>query len=145
MKTFESGDGHIVTRLDAGDDVLKSIQEVCQVEAVDTDAVISGIGTVNRLKIHYLHSDDLDEPTSERNTVIQSENCWEISGISGVIADSQPHLHVTAFDGNRTVAGHLEEGCIVNALGELVIRRIDDLSITRLPNEFNVDVLRSNE
>ncbi|WP_135304904.1 PPC domain-containing DNA-binding protein [Haloarcula amylovorans] len=145
MEAFESDDGHIVVRVDTGDDLLKAIKKVCRDEAIETGAVISGIGTLNRLEIHYLHSENLDESTSDRNTVIQSEECWEISGISGTIADKQPHVHLTAFNGDRTVVGHLEEGCIVNALGEIVIRPIEGLSIIRSPNEFGVNVLRPEE
>ena len=37
---------------------------------------------------------------------------------------------MTAFDGERTVAGHLKEGNEVNAHGEIPIRKFDGSALT---------------
>lgn len=144
METFQADD-HVVVQLETGDDVLASIRAACRETGLETGAVISAIGTLKRLEVHYLHSTDLGVPADERNTRISFEAAWEVSTISGVVADGEPHLHLTAFDGDRTVAGHVEPGCVVNALGEVVLRRFDDLSLERSPNEYGVDVLQSRE
>jgi predicted DNA-binding protein with PD1-like motif len=143
METYESAEGYVVVRLDTGDDALQSLQQACEDHKIDIGAVVSAIGTFRNLRIHYLNTDDLDQPEEDRDTILELNGSWEVSGIQGLIADGEPHLHVTAYDGERTIAGHLEEGCEINALGEVLIRRIDDLQLHRTPNEFNVATLES--
>jgi predicted DNA-binding protein with PD1-like motif len=140
MHTYAT-DTHLIVRLDTGDLALESIQAAIEEHGVDTGCVVSGIGTFRNLRIHYLATTDLDDP--DRDTMFESDEPWEITGIQGAIADGEPHLHVTAFDGERTVAGHLEPGNEVNALGEVVIQRIPGLELTRTPNAHDVDTLES--
>jgi len=141
MQTFESEDGHVVVRLDRGDMVLESIERACDAHDVDTGAVISGIGTFSNLNIHYVDRTDLPADQSDRNVDLALEGAWEVTNVNGVIADGEPHLHVTAFDGERTVGGHLEHGCEVNVLGEFTIEQFEGLSLTRRPGERDVSQL----
>lgn len=141
MRSFPAEDGHVIVRLDRGDLVLESIREACREHDIDTGAVVSAIGTLRNLRVHYLHTDDLEQSREERNTIVHDEGCWEIAGIDGIIADGEPHLHVTAWDGARAIAGHLEEGNEVNALGEILIRAFEDVRLTREPNALGVSML----
>ncbi|ELZ15399.1 hypothetical protein C477_16980 [Haloterrigena salina JCM 13891] len=141
MESFESDDGHVIVRLDRGDMVLESIERACEDHDVDTGAVVTGIGTFSTLNIHYVDRTDLPEDQSDRNVDLELEGAWEVTDVNGVIADGDPHLHVTAFDGDRTVGGHLEEGCEINVLGEITIRKIDGLSLERRPGDRNVSQL----
>ncbi|MFB6120755.1 MAG: PPC domain-containing DNA-binding protein [Halobacteriaceae archaeon] len=142
MESFASDDGHVVVRLDPGDDALESLRAACDDHGVETGAVVTGIGTFRHLSIHYVHTDEFPEDQSERNTDLELDGAWEVTNVNGVIADGEPHLHVTAFDGDRTVGGHLEEGCEVHLLGEFTIRRIEGLDLTRRPGEKNVSQLQ---
>ncbi|WP_408960280.1 PPC domain-containing DNA-binding protein [Natrinema sp. 74] len=141
METFESDDGHVIVRLDRGDLALESIEAACERHAVDTGAVVSGIGTFSNLNIHYVDRTDLPADRSQRTVDLTLEGAWEITDVGGVIADGDPHLHVTAFDGERTVGGHLEAGCAVNVLGEFAIRSFDGVSLTREATEHGVSRL----
>ncbi|WP_435366115.1 PPC domain-containing DNA-binding protein [Haloarchaeobius sp. DYHT-AS-18] len=141
METFESEDGHVVVRLDRGDLALESIEQACAEHEVDTGAVVSGIGTFSNLNIHYVNRTDLPENQADRNVTLELDGSWEVTNVGGAIADGEPHLHVTAFNGERTVGGHLEHGCAVNVLGEFTIRKFDGLSLTREPGENNVSQL----
>ena len=141
MRTFETDDDHVIIRLDTGDLVLESIREACDEHDVDTGAVVSAIGTTRNLRVHFLHTDDLDQKQADRNTMVELDGCWEIAAIQGLIADGEPHLHVTAWDGDRSIAGHLEEENEINALGEIVIRKLSGVELTRAPNEFGVSML----
>jgi predicted DNA-binding protein with PD1-like motif len=138
MRSFAS-DETVVVRLDPGDPVLASIETAVADHDLHTAVVVSGIGTFRGLHIHYLHTTDLDD--EPRNTYLDLDGAWEINAIQGVVADGEPHLHVTAFDGDRTVAGHLEPGNEINALGEIVLQRVDDLALTRRPNAHDVPML----
>lgn len=141
MESFESSDGHVIVRLDRGDMALESIERACEEHAVDTGAVVTGIGTFSTLNIHYVDRTDLPDDQSDRNVDLELEGAWELTEINGVIANGEPHLHVTAFDGDRTVGGHLEPGCEVNVLGEITIRKIEGLSLERSTGEQNVSQL----
>lgn len=145
MESFESSDGHVIVRLDRGDMALESIERACEEHAVDTGAVVTGIGTFSTLNIHYVDRTDLPDDQTDRNVALELEGAWEVTEINGVVADGEPHLHVTAFDGDRTVGGHLESGCEVNVLGEVTIRKIDGLSLERRPGERNVSQLTERE
>ena len=141
MDTFESDAGYVAVSLESGDELLESIEAACEKHDVDTGAVVSAIGTLRNLNVHYLTTDDLTADRSERNETLELDGCWEVSGIEGLIADGEPHLHVTADNGERTVAAHLEPGCEVNALAEVLIRRVPDLELQRTKNEFDVSTL----
>jgi len=141
MESFESDDGHVIVRLDRGDMALESLVEACDNHYVDTGAVVSGIGTFSNLNIHYVDRTDLPEKQADRNIDLGLDGSWEVTDVGGVIADGKPHLHVTAFNGEHTVGGHLEEGCEINVLGEFTIRKFDGLSLTREPGEHNVSQL----
>ena len=145
MHSFEDDAGHIVIQLETGDLFLESIRSACEQHDVDTGAVLSAIGTLRHLHVHYLNTDDLSKSRDDRNTFIESEDAWEISSIDGIIADGEPHLHVTAWNGEEAVAGHLEEGNEVNALGEVLIKRLEGLKLHRTPNENGVSVLRERD
>lgn len=141
MRSFKADDGSVVVGLETGDLVLESIRQACAEHEIDTGAVVSAIGTLRNLSVHYLHSDDLTQDQKDRNTVLEYDGSWEISGIQGLITDGEPHLHVTAFDGDRTIAGHLEEGNETNALGEVLIQPLQGIELTRKPNEHGVSML----
>ncbi|WP_224338076.1 PPC domain-containing DNA-binding protein [Haloprofundus halobius] len=142
METFESDDGHVIVRLDRGDLALESLTEACEEHDVDTGVVVSGIGTFSNLNIHYVNRADLPEEKADRNVDLELNGSWEVTNVGGVVADGEPHLHVTAFDGERTVGGHLEAGCEVNVLGEFTIRKLDGLSLHRRPGTHGISQLR---
>lgn len=141
METFESDDGHVFVRLDRGDLALESIVAACERHDIETGVVISGIATFSALNIHYVNRTDLPDDQSDRNVDLELEGAWEVTNVNGIVADGEPHLHVTAFDGDRTVGGHLEEGCEINVLGEFTIREVDGIELERRPNEQNVSKL----
>ena len=141
METFTSDDGYVLLRMDRGDLALESIQEACDEHDIDTGIVVSGIGTFSNLNIHYVDRTDLPKEQADRNVTMELDGSWEVTNIQGLVADGKPHLHTTAFDGERTVAGHLEDGCEINILGEVAIRKLDGPKLTRVPNENNISQL----
>ncbi|ELZ05435.1 PPC domain-containing DNA-binding protein [Natrialba asiatica] len=141
MNSFESDDGHVIVRLDRGDMALESIERACTAHEVDTGAVVTGIGTFSTLHIHYVDRTDLPDEQADRNASRELTGAWEVTDINGVIANGEPHLHVTAFDGDRTVGGHLEQGCEINVLGEITIRKLPGLELERRPNDRQISQL----
>lgn len=130
MDSYESDDGHVIVGMEPGDLVLESLQEAIDEHDVDTGAVVSGIGTLTNFNFHYVHTNDISDPDA-RNTQVEREGAWEVTNVEGVIADGEPHLHVSAYNGEETVGGHLEGGNEVNVLAEFTIKKIAGLSLTR--------------
>lgn len=142
METFESDDDHVLIRLDPGDLALESIREACREHDVRAGAVVSGIATFRNLNVHYVPTPEFPDEKSERNEFLELDGAWEVSTIDGAIADYEPHLHVTAYNGDEMVGAHLEDGCEVHVQGEVMIRRVAGLDdVTRAPNEKNVTAL----
>ena len=130
MDSFESDDGYLIVQLEPGDLVLESLREAIDVHDVDTGTVVSGIGTLSNFNFHYVHTTVISDPDA-RNTQVEREGAWEVTNVEGVIADGEPHLHVSAYNGEETVGGHLEEGNEINVLGEFTIKKIEGLELTR--------------
>ena len=142
METFESDDGHVFLKLTPGDYALESIREACEKHEVDTGVVVSGIGTFKNLNYHYVPTTDFPEDRMERNEFFELDGAWEVGTIDGAIADGEPHLHIVAHNGDRTVAGHMEEGNEVHLLGEIVIKKVEGLELTRRTEEKNTTRLQ---
>lgn len=114
MDTFEADDGHIFVRLEPGEFLLESLRDVCHEYGVDAGVVVSGIATLRNLNFHYVPTDEFPKEKSERNEFLELDGAWEVGTIDGAIAHGEPHLHLVAYNGEETVAGHLEEGCAVH-------------------------------
>ena len=120
MKYFiEEGNGKkVIIRLDSGDMLLESIEQVIAEADIKNGAVVSGIGTLSDTRIHMVTT------TSYPAVEIYPE--WkdvpmELSSISGIIADYMPHLHMVFSSPEKTYSGHLEHGCKTLYLCEIVI------------------------
>lgn len=147
MRTFEADDGNVVVQLEPGDLALESIEEAIADHEIDTGVVVSGIGSLSKLHIHYVVTYDsfpaFPEGDEEIDEFLHEEGAWEVGSLQGAIADGEPHLHITAFDAEsgRMLAGHLEPESVVHALMEIVIQRIDDLKLTREPAQMDIPML----
>jgi len=118
----------IVLGLAPGEMLLESIQQALAEKDVRNGAVVSGIGTLKNLRMHYiLHT---NFPAADE--IVNIVRPLELVSVSGVVADGQPHLHVTVSCGQDEVwSGHLEEGSEVAYLAEIAILKCNDLQMTR--------------
>ncbi len=90
--------------------------------------VITGIGSLTKGRIHTVVSNAYP-PTDE---FIDLEGPLEVVQYGGIIANYQPHIHISLWDRQKRYhGGHLEEGCEVLALSEISIRRCTELRLTR--------------
>jgi predicted DNA-binding protein with PD1-like motif len=144
METHQADDGHIVILLEPGDLVLESIRNACADYDVDSGVIASAIGTLRNLNFHYVPTDDMPKEKKWRNATKELLGAWEVGTIDGMIANGEPHLHLVAYNGDETVAGHLEEGNVAHLLGEIVIRPIEGLELERRSdeNEYNIGQLK---
>lgn len=142
MEHFTSGDGrHIVLRLDDGDALLESLQQLADDLELDSAAIVTGFGALKRTHIHVGEWDQ----TPPKNRYIVWEAPAELCSIAGFIADGKVHAHITASSGEKTMGGHLEPETIVLYLCEIVIQIIDDLPLTRVMTDDGLPLLRRRE
>lgn len=123
-----------------GDDVLECLRQMLREKGIRNGILLSGIGTLNACRMHGVITPELpakDDFFGWEGIPI------ELAGLSGIIADYEPHLHmvVTLYGEERkTYCGHIEPGCRVLCLAELAIlettlpmrRTFDDDHINQL-------------
>lgn len=149
MRSFEGNDGHVILQLQPGDKALESITETIDDHGIDTGVVVSGIGSLNKLHVHYVvpyeEFPDFAEDNDDVDEYLHEEGAWEVGSLQGAIADGEPHLHITAFEAEsgRMIAGHLEPDSVVHALMEIVIRPIEGPELARRPEEMGIPMLQS--
>ena len=130
--------GLVAIGLGPDEKLLESIQAVIKSHNIRDGAVVSGIGTLKRCHMHYVNT--ITFPAENRFYVV--EEPLEIGSITGLIADYEPHLHMTAgCRDQRTYTGHVEPGCVVLYLAEILIMRMDNGKLGRDLNGRGVSLL----
>jgi len=130
----------IALRLDQGEDVLHSIEAVARDKDVHAGVVLSGIGTLDRARIH--HITHTGYPSVDE--VVDHEGPIELLSVQGLIADYAAHLHTCISIKDQTYMGHLEPGCRVLYLAEIAIGRLEGVRLRRVAHpETGIRQLRS--
>jgi len=129
MRYFESkANGIFFVVLETGDLLLESISELAKKEKIHTGILLTGIGSLSKARIHTVATNV--NPVEE--LYLDLEGPLEVTNFCGIIANHEPHVHITFCDPRMTFyGGHLEPGCTVLTLSEFTIRRIDDLRLQR--------------
>ena len=118
----------VIISIEPGEMLLETIREALQKHSIKNGVVVSGIGTLKSCHLHYVTHCDF--PPSNRFFTI--EKPLELSSISGIIADGEPHLHVVvSYADEETYSGHLEDSSQVLYLAEVTILVFNDLQMTR--------------
>jgi len=119
----------ICLRLDEGEDVQQSVEALAAKLDIRAGAVLSGVATLKRACLHMVTTTGY--PPKE--AFLNLTGPIEVASISGIIADRQPHLHATITDSSGAAfGGHLEPGCIVLYLAEIVVVRFEGPALTRV-------------
>ncbi|MEM2617275.1 MAG: DNA-binding protein [Thermofilaceae archaeon] len=129
----------LVIRLDPGDLLLESVEEVARREGFETAVVLSGIGTLDRCYLHAVTTTGY--PVREQKLVFEGVPL-ELLSLQGVVAGGKAHLHAVVSDTKGAYGGHVEEGCRVLYLAEIVVLGVDGLTLARIPDERGIGRLR---
>ena len=121
-----------------GDMLLESIQELIERENITDGAVLSGIGSLKECRYHYPATTDF--PADDKFVTLKEP--LELLSMQGIIADGVPHIHFSISRPGQAMGGHLEEGCKVLYLAEIVIASYDGPPMTRRPSEYGVNMLQ---
>lgn len=130
FSTAEIGKTFIL-RLDRGDYILESIIELINKENIKDAVVLSGIGSLDECVIHMVTGTEVPYQEYFKRW---SNQPLELASISGLIINGQPHLHTVVSDTDSACAGHLEKGCRILCLGEIVITELKSLNLARVPD-----------
>jgi len=115
----------IFIRLNPGEDVLESLKKVIDEEKINNGVVLTGLGCLGSCRFHQA---DLGNPPAligRKQNFIKMEGTYEVSSLSGIIADGDPHLHITFGHEDKTYSGHLETESIVSILFEMTILKVN--------------------
>ena len=128
----------IILRLDQGDYVLESIRQVLKETGITDGYIASGIGTLDDCVLHMV--------TTTGYPPVECFPQWnneplELVSIQGIIANGEPHLHTVISNKDKAFAGHLEPGCRILYLGEIVIQETRGQALERNKNSRNISQL----
>ncbi len=143
MRTIVSeGFGRIVIlSFDRGEKLREGIRDKLKELGIKNAVLVSAIGTFEKASFHRIKNTNLD-PEDEFITI---EGPMELSSVDGIIADGEPHFHMTFQDLDRTYAAHLEDGSIVCYLAEVVIAEIKGVELTRIRNEHGIPLMHEKK
>ncbi len=127
-----------VLRLDQGDFLLESIRALIKEESIQDAYVASAIGTLDRCVMHMVMTTGY--PPVEHFARWEDQPL-ELSSIAGLIAGGVPHCHMVVSDHEKAYSGHLEEGCRVLYLAEIVIVELVQAGLSRGRNEKGILML----
>ena len=143
MRTIVSeGLGRIVIlSFDRGEYLREGIRDKMKELGIKNAVLVSAIGTFYKAEYHRIKTTD-PKPTDE---FLTAEGPMELSSVDGIIADGEPHFHMTFQDLNRAYSVHLEDGSIVCYLAEIVLAEIKGVALTRIKNEYGVGMLHEKK
>jgi len=127
-KSYGGATEIVVVGIAPGEMLLETVQAAIKEHGVQNGAVVSGIGTLKVCNMHHIVHDGFPP----ENRYYKIEKPLEVSSISGIIADGEAHLHMTVgYADELALAGHVEPGCEVLYLAELVILKFNGLQLDR--------------
>ena len=120
--------------------LLESISDVIKQKGVQDGHVSVTAGSVQECTYHYVSSTAPD-PKDVYKTV---KGPFEILNAGGIVANGEPHLHITLSTPDKgAFGGHLEKGCRILYLGEVTIWKYSGVALTRKKNQHGVALLEA--
>jgi predicted DNA-binding protein with PD1-like motif len=119
----------LVARFVVGEDLLKSLTNVCKEEGIRNGIILTGFGSVSRAVASGADTDKF--PPGKFYSINRAEGI-EVLAISGVIADYHVHAHVSYCTKTDSFGGHLEKGNIIFSLAEVAIAEVKGFNLKRM-------------
>ena len=135
--TNEVGARLVTVSLQRGDLLLEGIQEAIRETGIRDAVAVSCIGTLSSMTWHRVTTLDA-KPVEEYPRV---EGPLELCALQGSVVAGSPHFHLICSDSRGTYAGHLEPGCEVLYLAEVVLLELAGTPLKRVKDENGLNVL----
>ena len=109
-------------RLKPGQDLFDSIEAFVANKKIQAGCVLSSVGSLTHATLRL----------ANREHYTEYEGHFEIVSMTGTVALSGSHIHISISDGNGvTIGGHLVTGCKVYTTAEIVLAVFDDVVYKR--------------
>ena len=119
--------------------LLESILDVIHQKDIHDGYVSVTSGSVQECTYHYVTSTALQA----KNAYKTVKGPFEILNAGGIIADGEPHIHITLSSPKGAFGGHLEKGCRILYLGEVTLFKYTGQPLTRKDNEHGISLLQA--
>ena len=125
--------------LDRDSLLLESIAGIIRQKEIRDGEVLVTAGSVQECTFHYVGS----TAARAKNVFKTVKGPYEILNAGGIIADGEPHMHITlSTEGKGGFGGHLEKGCRVLYLAEITILKYSGAPLTRKDNANGISLLQ---
>lgn len=109
-------------RLKPGQDLLDSIEAFVFDKKVGAGCVLSSVGSLTHATLRLANREHYNE----------YEGHFEIVSMTGTVAVSGSHIHISISDGNGvTIGGHLVSGCKIYTTAEIALAVFEDVVYSR--------------
>lgn len=145
MKCYSSGIGGrvLIIRLNKGDFLRESIETALKDNRIKDGTVVCGYGALDYCSLSAINKTEVFPP--EMDVSSWENSPLELVSLTGLVADGVPHIHVVVSERNRAIGGHLEYGCRVLYLAEIIIYEHANLKLIRKPTEWGPLALELKE
>jgi len=112
----------ISIRLKPKEDLKASLDNFIAKHHIKAACIITCAGSLEKAVIRYANK-------SESETLIDK---FEIVSLTGTIAESGSHIHISISDGTgKTIGGHLKEGSLIYTTAEIVLGIMPNVEYNR--------------
>ena len=120
--------------------LLESIVDTIKQKNIQDGQVLVTAGSVQACTYHYVTSTALKAVNAYKTV----KGPFEILNAGGIIANGEPHIHITLSSSEKgAFGGHLENGCRVLYLAEVIIYKYAGPPLTRISNENGISMLQA--
>jgi len=126
MRVSTTSAGKVVlVRFDPDEDLLVGLRGAVEASGLRDAAVVGGVGSLRRFRAHVVGKPEL--PTVDR--FFQGEGPYDILAVTGLVIAGRVHAHITVANTERTLGGHLEEGCRVLTFAVVTLLELPEAEI----------------
>ncbi len=126
-------------RLDPGDDIKQSLENFAKKYKVKSGCLLTCVGSIKNVRLRF----------AAQPTIDSLQGPFEIVSLTGTVAESGVHLHISFSDSlGNTKGGHLENGTTVFMTAEIMIAIVSDIVFSREIDPktgFNKLLIKGNE
>lgn len=109
-------------RLKPGQDLFDSIETFVAEKKIEAGCVLSAVGSLTHATLRLANREHYNE----------YEGHFEIVSMTGTVAVSGSHIHISISDGDGvTIGGHLLSGCKIYTTAEIVLAVFEDVAYSR--------------
>jgi len=113
-------------RLKPNQDLKESLKNFVTSNNIEAGFILTTVGSLKQATLRFANQND--------SKVLQDK--FEIVSLVGTLSTHGIHLHISISDKDgKTIAGHLEKGCLIYTTAEIVIGVSEDFIFLRTVDE----------